>query len=247
MSECAHCGTRLEAESPYCPECGGRLGESTSRRTRLTSPSPLLVIAALVGIGGIILLAGAFWIWGALALLAAAVLFLFDQFVDRRIAAQGLVDLRGRFAATRDSVALRSRGQMGVFRARRELAELHIEKDRIFGELGQAVYSEDEKGIKAARTAVDAVVGRIRDKEAEIETLIRETEARIQRVQAPVQQTVTLESPPEPARVPEPWPPPDEADLPEPPQPSPGDPTPGPEEPAPPMQPPEPGVTQHKS
>ena len=182
-----------------------------------------------------------------MALLAAAVLFLFDQFVDSRVAGRELADLRGRVAATRESVALRSRGQMGVFRARRELAELHIERDRIFRQLGEAVYSEDEEGMKAARSAVDDVAGRIRDKEAEIETLIRETEALIQRVQAPVQETVKLEAPPEPARVPEPWPPPDEGDIPEPSQPSPGEPTPGPEEPAPPAEPPAPGVTQHRS
>ena len=247
MSECAYCGSALVAESRYCPECGGRLGENDSSRLSLTPPSPLLAIAMLVGIGGIILLAGAVWAWGAVALLGAAVLFLFDQFVDRRVAARGLADLRGRLVATRESVALRSRGQMGVFRARRELAELHIEKDRIFRQLGEAVYSENEKGMKAARTSVDAVVGRIRDKEAEIETLIRETEVLIQRVQAPVQETVKLEAPPEPARVPEPWPPPDEGDIPEPPQPSPGEPTPGPEEPAPPAEPPAPGVTQHRS
>lgn len=247
MSECAHCGSALAAESRYCPECGGRLRENDSSRLSLTPPSPLLAIAMLVGIGGIILLAGAVWSWGVVALLGAAVLFLFDQFVDRRVAARRLADLHGRLVATRESVALRSRGQMGVFRARRELAELHIEQDRIFRQLGEAVYSENEKGMKAARTAVDAVVGRIRDKEAEIETLIRETEVLIQRVQAPVQETVKLEAPPEPARVPEPWPPPDEGDIPEPPQPSPGEPTPGPEEPAPPVEPPAPGVTQHRS
>lgn len=247
MSECARCGSALAAESRYCPECGGRLGENDSSWLSLTPPSPLLAIAMLVGIGGIILLAGAVWAWGVVALLGAAVLFLFDQFVDRRVAARGLADLRGSLVATRESVALRSRGQMGVFRARRELAELHIEKDRIFRQLGEAVYSENERGMKAARTAVDAVVGRIRDKEAEIETLIRETEVLIQRVQAPVQETVKLEAPPEPARVPEPWPPPDEGDIPEPPQPSPDEPTPGPEEPAPPVEPPAPGVTQHRS
>lgn len=247
MPECDHCGTVLRAESRYCPECGGTLGEDASSRARPTRPSPLLVIAALAGIGGIILFAGAVWAWGVVALLAAAVLFLFDGFVDRSVAARVLADLRGRFAATRDSVALRSRGQMGVFRARRELAELHIEKDRIFRELGQAVYFEDEMGMKAARTAVDTVVGRIRDKEAEIETLIRQTEALIQRVQAPVQETVKLEAPPEPARVPEPWPPPDEGDIPELPQPSPGEPAPGPEEPAPPVEPPGPGVTQQRT
>ena len=47
-----------------------------------------------------------------------------------------------------------------------------------------------------------------------------------------------MEIPPEPARVPEPWPPPDEGDLPDPaPTPGPGEPTPGPEEPSPPQHP----------
>lgn len=50
--------------------------------------------------------------------------------------------------------------------------------------------------------------------------------------------TTQMESPPEPARVPEPWPPPDEGDLPDPaPTPGPGEPTPGPEEPSPPQHP----------
>ena len=247
MPDCDHCGTALAAESRYCPECGGRLGEEASSRLRLPPPSPLLAIAVLVGIGGIILLVGAVWAWGVVALLGAAVLFLFDLVVDRSAAARVLADARGRVAATKESVALRSRGQMGVFKARRELAELHIEKDRIFRQLGEAVYSEDDEGIKGARTAADAVVGRIRDKEAEIETLIRETEALVQRVQAPIQETVKLEAPPEPARVPEPWPPPDEADIPEPPRPSPGEPTPRPEEPVPPAEPSEPGITQHRN
>jgi chaperonin cofactor prefoldin len=214
-------------------------------RTRVTSPSPVLVVAALAGAGGIILLAAGVWAWGVVALLAATVLVLLGL-VDRNAAARALADFRGRFAVTRESVALRSRGQMGVFKARRELAELQSDKDRVFRELGEAVYSGDEKGMNEARTAIDAVVERIRDKEAEIETQIRETEALIQRVQAPVQETVKLEAPPEPARVPEPWPPPDEGDIPEPPQPAPGEPTPGPEEPAPPAQPPGPGVTQHR-
>jgi hypothetical protein len=247
VSECAHCGSALAAESRYCPDCGGRLREDAFSRLRLTPPSPLLVVALLVGIGGIILLAGSVWAWGVVALLAAAVLILFDGLVDRSAAVRVLADARGRAAATRESVALKSRGQMAVFRARRELAELHIDKDRLFRQLGEAVYSEDEEGMKAARTAVDAVGERIRDKEAEIETLIRETESLIQRVQAPVQETIKLEAPPEPARVPEPWPPPDEGDIPEPPQPSPEEPTPGPEEPAPPADPPAPGVTQHRS
>jgi hypothetical protein len=53
--------------------------------------------------------------------------------------------------------------------------------------------------------------------------------------------TLRMETPPEPARVPEPWPPPDEGDLPDPaPTPAPGEPIPGPAEPSPPQHPPAP-------
>ena len=74
MSECAHCGSALAADSRYCPDCGGRLGGDAFSRLRLTPPSPLLLIAVLVGIVGIILFAGTVWAWGVGALLAAAVL-----------------------------------------------------------------------------------------------------------------------------------------------------------------------------
>jgi hypothetical protein len=149
----------------------------------------------------------------------------------------------------RDSVAVRGRGQVEVFRARRELAELEAERARLFLDLGRAVYEDDETGRTAARTALDGVVERIRVKEAEIAILMRETEERVRRVQGSVQPTEVIESeaPPEPPRIPEPWPPPDEGDIPEPPQPGPGEPTPGPSEPAPPERPPAPGSTRERT
>jgi len=111
------------------------------------------------------------------------------------------------------------------------------------------VYVEDEAGTKAAKTALAVVVERIELKEGEIQMLIRETEERVRRVQGPVRATEVLqgEAPPEPPRVPEPWPPPDEGDIPEPPQPDPGAPTPGPDEPAPPVHPPAPGSQEKTS
>jgi signal transduction histidine kinase len=197
-------------------------------------PPPLAVAAAALVLGGFALLAAAVWAWGVVALLAAAVLVLVRGRVDRRT----VVEMRLRAGTMRESVTVRSRGQVEVFRARRELAELEAERGRLFHELGRAVYEEDEAGKQAARTAVAAVIERIETKETEIATLIRETEERVRRVQAT---EVRDEQPPEPARVPEPWPPPDEGDIPEPPQPGPGEPTPGPSEPAPPLEPPVPG------
>lgn len=248
MSECAHCEAQVPEGSRFCLECGRPLTAASSGgglrglAGRIRAPSGRTVAAVALAAGGFGLVAGGLWEWGVAALLVTAVLVLLPVGIDRR----RMKRVQDRAGAIRESLAVRGRGQVEVFRARRELAELEAERGRLYGDLGRAVYEEDEAGTKAARTALGAVVERVDAKEAEIETLIRETEERVRRVQGPVQPTEVLqdEAPPEPPRVPEPWPPPDEGDIPEPPQPDPGGPTPGPEEPAPPVQPPAPGASR---
>jgi zinc-ribbon domain len=252
VPECASCGAEVPEGSRFCLQCGSPLADPEPHRAgpRLRLPGlpalePFTVAAAALAVGGVILLVAGVWAWGVVALLGAAVLALLPGRVDR-----GHVnDLRYRAGAVRESLTVRGRGQVGVFRVRRELAELHADCGRLYAELGRAVYADDKPGTKAARAALDAVIERVQAKEAEIETLIRETEERVRRVQGPVQATEVLrdEAPPEPPRIPEPWPPPDEGDIPEPPQPGPGGPTPGPDEPAPPLQPPAPGASEKKS
>jgi hypothetical protein len=207
------------------------------RSSRFGVPLALLIASGAIAVGGIILLVGGEPAWGAVALLGAVVLVLLPGRVDPN----ALRDLHFRASALRESVAVRGRGQVELFRARRELAELEAGRSRAFHDLGRAVYEEDEEGTSAARSAADAVAERIRTKEAEIETLIHETEARVRRAHGPVQPTEELvaEAPPEPPSIPEPWPPPDEGDIPEPPQPGP-EPMPAPDEPAPPLRPPAP-------
>jgi zinc ribbon protein len=251
MPECKNCGADVPEESRFCLQCGRPLGEpEPAPKRRLGLPialptlSPVTVAAIALALGAVILLAGGVWAWGVVALLGAAVLVLLPGRIERR----QVNDLRLRAEAMRESLAVRGRGQVEVFRARRELAELEADRGRLYWELGRAVYEKDKAGTNAARRALDAVSGRIQAKEAEIETLIRETEERVRRVQTPVQPTAVLddEAPPEPPRVPEPWPPPDEGDIPEPPQPEPGGPTPGPDEPAPPARPPAPGGSRKR-
>jgi hypothetical protein len=193
-----------------------------------------MAVVVLVAVGGVILLAGGVWAWGLVALLGAGVLFLSQREAERRAARYALAGFRERLVATRAALAARSRGQVEIFRARRERAELDAERHRALHQLGHAVFYEDKAGRKTARAAVEAVVERIREKEAEIEALIRQTDERVHRAQAGVRATerIEAEQPPEPVRIPEPWPPPDEADRPEPfpdPEPSPAEP--GPEEP----------------
>ena len=223
MRDCPNCSTSVPEGSRFCPECGRALtdeADATVVRTpgRHWPPHPVLMIAAFVWIGSIVLLVAGVWAWGVVAFLAAAVLFLTQREAERRAAKHALLGFRERFFATRAAVAARSRGQLDLFRARRERAELEAEKGRALHRLGHAVFYGDKAGTKSARNEVQAVVERIAEKEAEIETLIRQIDARVRRAQVNVNPTeqIKAEQPPEPARIPEPWPPPDEADRPEP-------------------------------
>lgn len=246
MLECPHCGTEIPAASRFCLECGRPLAATAPARAYpwRSIPDAVLLVAAGAAVAGIVLLAAGLTSLGILALIAAVVVAI-ARGLDRRRAEYALAGLRMRAAATREAMAARSRGQVELFRARRELAELETERNRLFRDLGIAVYHGDEGETNGARAAVSAIVGRIAEKEAEIETLRRNVEERVQRAQASVSPTERLEVPPDPAHVPEPWPPPDEADLPEPAPTEPGPLGPsGPDEPAPPQHPPPP---QHRS
>jgi hypothetical protein len=235
MLDCPHCGTTVPAQSRFCPECGRALaGEGAPPEYRRRwLPEAFHIVVALVAVGGIILLAGGAWAWGLVVLLLAALLFLSQREAERRAAQRAWGNFRARFSATREAVAARSRGQLDLFRARRDRAELEAERTRGFQRLGQAVYYDDDAGTKGARDELDGVAQRITEKEAEIDTMLREMEERVQRAQAGGSPTERLETlPPEPARVPEPWPPPDEGTPPTPePDPSPAEPAPDPEHP----------------
>jgi hypothetical protein len=237
MPSCPHCGNAAPDGSRFCPECGRPLDLESGTvirppAMRLWPPDPFLVITGALVVGAIVLLAAGIWAWGVVALLAGAVVFLATRAEERRAAKYALGGLGARFSASRDAIAARSRGQIDLFRARRERAELEAERARSLQRLGHAVFYDDETGISSSRTAVQEVVDKITAKEAEIQSLIDRTEQRVQRAQAGVRPTEKLEAPPEPARVPEPWPPPDEGNPPEPaivPEPSPDQPAPEPE------------------
>jgi hypothetical protein len=181
---------------------------------------------------------------GLVVLLLAGIVFVSLREAKRRAVRLTLSALFARLSAQRGVVSARSRGQLELFRVRRDLAELQAERARGYADLGRAVFERDETGIDRATNALDGIVERIEQKEAEIETLMREMDERVRRAQAGVVPTEELasESPPEPARIPEPWPPPDEGEPPEParipepsppeiPEPSPGQPAPDPSHP----------------
>jgi outer membrane biosynthesis protein TonB len=197
-----------------------------------------VLIVLLVAIGGVILIAAGPWPWGLVAVLAAA-LALFARHGRERIDAGRTISIaRARALSVREAMAARSREQVELFRARRELAELEAQLARAFHDLGRSVFHGDTEGKKAAQAGADDLAARISDTEAEIETLRQQTEQRVRQAQAAGQATVRLETPPEPARIPEPYPP-DEITPPAPaPTPPPvPEPTPAPEPPSLPEEP----------
>ncbi len=164
-------------------------------------------------VGAIVLLVAQEWAWGVVALLGAVVVFLATRAEERRAAKFAAGRLSARLSASRDSIAARSRGQIDLFRARRERAELEGELTRAFQALGGAVFYGGRAATKDAKAGAQAVVDQIAAKDAEIQTLIARTEERVQRAQAGVRPTERFEAPPEPVRSAEPWPPPGEGEA----------------------------------
>jgi zinc-ribbon domain len=235
VRDCPNCGTSVASSARFCHECGRPLaGDAEAEPARFRVTPALLVAAALTAAGAGLLVAAA-WAWAFVAFLAALVVLLAAGPLRDGRARTLLAEVRTRASVTGESVAVRSRGHVELFRGRRELADLEAERGRRLLELGRAVYDGDERGTRTAREAVDATVAAIHEKEAEIETGRKEVVERVERAQSQARPTVVMETPPEPPNIPEPWPPPDEADRPSP------EPDPGPVEP--PAPPDEPGPT----
>lgn len=262
--ECANCRASVPAASRFCPECGRPLveapGAGGSSVRRLWPPEWGLLVVVLLAAGGIVLLGAQVWLWGGLFLLLAGAVFLVQHLTERRASRVVMGNVRARLSAHRDLVSARSRGQIELFRLRRELAELQAERSRGFHDLGRVGYERDRAAVQAARAHLDDVTARIAAKEGEVEAQLHEMRTRVRSVQAQAAPTRKLEAPPEPPRIPEPYPPPDEgtppgpAPVPEPgpepvPEPSPEPvPEPSPERPAPdPEHPPAPQTRRRRA
>ena len=202
MPDCPNCASKVPAGSKFCPECGRVLADApataASPAWRRWPPDPLLVVVVALVAGAVVLLVAGEWPWGVVALLGAGLVFLSQREAERRAARYALAGFGARIAATRDVFAARSRGQLGLFRARRERAELEPERTQAFQRLGHAVYHKDKAGTESARAAVAEVVAQTEAKEAEIDSLIKEVQQRVHRAQSGVRPTERLEQPPEP-------------------------------------------------
>jgi hypothetical protein len=166
------------------------------------------VAGGALALAGVVLLGAQAWLWGALVLAAAAAVFVLRWETGRRGTGAALGTARARLSTHRRVVGARSRGQIELFRLRRELAELQAEQSRAFQDLGRATYVGEAAAAEAATARVGETGDRIEALKTEIADLVREMRERVREAQG--------EAPPESARVPEPFPPPDEGAPPEP-------------------------------
>jgi hypothetical protein len=134
---------------------------------------------------------------------------------------------RAGFAA--EAMATRGRTATRQLAARRELQRLAQLRTRLLVELGEAVYRGDTEATESARRRVEELDRRAAQREAEMREALEATRERLTRRRLEVQSTQVVEpepepqtpspgegNPPEPARIPEPYPPPDEGTPPQP-------------------------------
>jgi hypothetical protein len=141
------------------------------------------LLAAAAPVAGIVLLAAGEIAWGLVLVLAAVALVLVRRELGRQ-AGGGFVGIREQVALAARQAAARSRGELSVFRARRELADLEVERGRLFRELGEAVWNGDDGAAEAIRASLSAVFEAIARKEDEIDGLVQRTQEDVARVRA---------------------------------------------------------------
>lgn len=185
----------------------------------------LVLAAALVASGS--------WPWGLIVLGLAMFVFTGAVSQTRRLPGEAssatraslaaVRSLRARAGAAVEAVAARGNAKIELVGLRRSTGELAAERHERMRELGEAVYAGNQAATKDLKQRIKQIDDDIEAKEAEMANVTMEAKERIGRAQLPVQPTQILprdeELPdpvPEPATVPEPFPPPDEGQPPEP-------------------------------
>ena len=267
-ASCPNCGEAVPEGARFCPSCGGRLdGGSTAvipppppetgpvpvavARTEphlfgVTPPLAVLVLAVAALVVGILLAALGNWLVGGLLLVAAGLLFVLYVVVSRPGGAVDAAGERLRYAAT--AVGATTAARRESLRLSNELTRLRGDRERRLRKLGEAVYGEDEAETARLRQELADLDEQIAGRERELPLVAARAREQVSKAKLEVQATKMVEIPgepgieppepvripepypqpgeadaPEPARIPEPYPPPDEADIPAPPAPEPDD------------------------
>ena len=146
-----------------------------------------------------------------------------------RSTAATLDAFRTRAGVAAGSLATRGRASRQLFALRRELQRMGALRGRLLFELGDAVYRGDEHATEEARSRVEELDRLAAQREAEMQQTVEAAHDVLARRRLEVQPTEVAEvppepatpapgegNPPEPARIPEPYPPPDEGSPPQP-------------------------------
>jgi hypothetical protein len=144
-----------------------------------SSPDPGLLVGVGLAAAGVVLLAVGLWIWGLAALVLAAAVFVLRWEVGRRGAGAALT----RLSAERRVVGARSRGQLGLFRLRRDLAELQADLNASYQELGRATHAGDGAAAAAATSRIDDLSARLGAKQAQIDAQLGRMRERVREAQ----------------------------------------------------------------
>ena len=240
---CPQCGTAVESgdtvvqELPPTdpPDVPVQPAVAQRRLFGVTPPTVLLGLAVIGILGAIALFATGHWPWGLVVLGLA--LFALTGFLAEarrlpgessevaRVSLGAVRSVQARAGAAYETVAAHGTARLDLARLRREADRLRSERSVRMRELGEAVYAENDEAAKESKERIRELDAEIDEKEAMMAKVTMDAMERINRAKLQVEPTRIMpagtelpDEAPEPARVPEPFPPPDEGDRPKPPE-----------------------------
>jgi hypothetical protein len=236
---CPECGTAVTSgdtvvqEVPPAEEAPTPVEPHVSERRYFgVPPSSFLLVLGLTGvIVAIALFVTGLWPWGLIAL--GLSMFVLTGFVSqaRRLPGEApaagratvatLGTVRSRAGAVKETIAAHGSARIELVRLRRDVSRLARERGERSRELGEAVYAENTTATNDMKQRIKEIDDEIEAKEAQMTKVTMDALDRIEKAKLQVQptQVVAGEMPdeaPEPAEVPEPFPPPDEGQPPQP-------------------------------
>jgi zinc-ribbon domain len=191
-------------------------------------PAGILLVLGVVGvIVAIALFVTGLWPWGLIALGVA--LFLLSGFVSAERKSPGedgravraFASVRSRAGVAKETIAAHSGARIELARLRRDASGLARQRSERARELGEAVYAKNTTATKELKQRMKEIDDELAAKEAQMAKVTIDAQERVGKAKLQTQptQVVAGEMPdeaPEPATVPEPFPPPDEGQPPEP-------------------------------
>jgi zinc-ribbon domain len=200
----------------------------SERRYFGVPPAGVLLVLAVIGlIAAIALVATGLWPWGLIVLGVSLFLFTGYTSAGRRVpgeegpASRAFSSVRSQAGVAKETIAAHGGARIELARLRRDASGLAKQRSERARELGEAVYAKNTSATKELKQRMKEIDDDLSAKEAQMAKVTMDAQDRVGRakLQAQPTQVVAAELPgeePEPATVPEPFPPPDEGQPPEP-------------------------------